>query len=289
MNEKSGGYHIVDLPAGRREMPNLLDLYWWKHSVYGLLEVDVTLVTQYIDEHERQTGEKLSFTGYLAFCVSRALDENKSVQAYLKGRKQLVVFDDVDVALPIERIMGEARAPMVHVIRQADQKTWYEIHKEIRTVQATPVPKNKGFDRRVLFFMRLPWPFPRLFGVLINAISHRDPTITERLAGTVGITAVGMFGRGEGGWGIVPMVQPVGLIVGSTARKPAVVEDRIEPREILSLTVAFDHDVIDGAPAARFVKRLIVLIESGYGLTEEQLIPVTDIGSPAMQKVQVSA
>jgi hypothetical protein len=55
-----------------------------------LLEVDVTRVRQFIEEHEAQTGEALSFTGYLAFCLGRALDEGKSVQAYPKGRKHLV-------------------------------------------------------------------------------------------------------------------------------------------------------------------------------------------------------
>jgi len=44
----------------------------------------------------------------------------------------------------------------------------------------------------------------------------------------------------------------------------------IEPRYLLDLTVAFDQDVVDGAPAARFMKRLIELIESGYGLAEAQ-------------------
>jgi pyruvate/2-oxoglutarate dehydrogenase complex dihydrolipoamide acyltransferase (E2) component len=39
-------------------------------------------------------------------------------------------------------------------------------------------------------------------------------------------------------------------------------------RQILHLTLVFDHDVIDGAPAARFTKRLVELIESGYGLDE---------------------
>jgi hypothetical protein len=34
----------------------------------------------------------------------------------------------------------------------------------------------------------------------------------------------------------------------------------------LSLTISFDHDIIDGAPAARFTERLKELIESGYGL-----------------------
>jgi pyruvate/2-oxoglutarate dehydrogenase complex dihydrolipoamide acyltransferase (E2) component len=37
---------------------------------------------------------------------------------------------------------------------------------------------------------------------------------------------------------------------------------------MLNLTVAFDHDVVDGAPAARFVNRLVELIENGYGLEE---------------------
>ena len=34
------------------------------------------------------------------------------------------------------------------------------------------------------------------------------------------------------------------------------------------ITISFDHDIIDGAPAARFTQRLKELIESGYGLTD---------------------
>ena len=266
MNQKIESYNVVDIPSGRREMPNLLNLYWEKHSIYGLLEVDVTLARQFIAEHKAQTGEALSFTGYLAYCLARAVDEDKSVQAYLKGRKQLVISDDVDVAMPVERQIGGTRAPIVHIIRRANHKSFLEIHQEIRAVQAQSVPHNKGFAPGILFFMRLPWPLPQLFGTIIRAATRRDPAgTTVRLAGTVGVTAVGMFGL-RSGWGLVPMVQSLGLIVGGIARKPAVVGDRIEPREMLSLTVAFDHDVVDGAPAARFVKRLVELIESGYGL-----------------------
>lgn len=43
-------------------------------------------------------------------------------------------------------------------------------------------------------------------------------------------------------------------------------DGRIEIREYLSLTLSFNHDVIDGAPAARFAQRLKELIESAYGL-----------------------
>src|SRR5512144_3083691 len=103
MKEKLGSYHVVDLPVARRDTPNLLDLYWWSHCVYGLLEVDVTVPRQFIADHKARTGEALSFTGYLSYCLARAVDEYKSVQAYRKGGKQLVLFDDVDVGMTIER------------------------------------------------------------------------------------------------------------------------------------------------------------------------------------------
>jgi pyruvate/2-oxoglutarate dehydrogenase complex dihydrolipoamide acyltransferase (E2) component len=115
--------------------------------------------------------------------------------------------------------------------------------------------------------MSAPWPLPRLFVRLIRAVGRRDPTRTVRAGGTVAVTALGMAGRG-GGWGLAPAGRSLLLIVGGIARKPAVIEERVEPRYLLDLTVAFDHDVVDGAPAARFVKRLVELIESGYGLEQ---------------------
>jgi 2-oxoacid dehydrogenases acyltransferase (catalytic domain) len=127
------------LPPARREMPNLLELHWWKHRVYGLLEVDITIARQVIAAHKARTGEALSFTGYLAHAVA----ENPLVQAYLKSRKHLVVFDDVDVGLMVEREIGGARAPMGYVIRRANHKSFREIHQEIRAVQTQAVLPNK--------------------------------------------------------------------------------------------------------------------------------------------------
>ena len=45
-------------------------------------------------------------------------------------------------------------------------------------------------------------------------------------------------------------------------------DGHVAVREYLSLTISFDHDIIDGAPAARFTERLKELIESGYGLDD---------------------
>jgi pyruvate/2-oxoglutarate dehydrogenase complex dihydrolipoamide acyltransferase (E2) component len=267
MANASPCYRVVELPAARRVTHNYLDLYWWKHSIYALLEVDVTDVRQFIANHKTRTGEVLSFTGYLAFCLARAVDEDKSVQAYLKGRKHLVIFDDVDVFLPVEREVGETPVAVPYVIRRANHKSFLDIHREIREFQAQPVTHGGGMPVAFQRMMSTPWPLPRLFVRLIRVVSRRDPTRAVTAAGTVGVTALGMAGRG-GGWGLAPAGQPLLLIVGGIARKPAVIDERLEPRDLLNLTVAFDHDVVDGAPAARFVKRLVNLIESGYGLEE---------------------
>ena len=66
----------------------------------------------------------------------------------------------------------------------------------------------------------------------------------------------------------IPPAPPTTLMmtVGGIGEKPGVVDGQIAIREYLSLTISFDHELIDGAPAARFTERLKELIESGYGL-----------------------
>ncbi len=268
MNTNIRPNQVVEIPLARRFLVSFLDLFSYEHCMFGFLEVDVTAARQFMEAYKERTGERLSFTGYLAYCLARAVDENKSVQAYRKGRKQLVMFDDVDVGLMVEHQIGETRVPISHVIRCANQKTFMEIHQEIRAIQAGPAPRRKDVPSWVRFWQRLPEPLARLFNALVRMAMRRDPAGTwVAMAGTVGITAVGMFGN-SAGWGLAPDGYTLWLIVGGIGRKPAAVEDRIELREILSLTVAFNHDVIDGAPAARFTQRLVKLIESGYGLCE---------------------
>ena len=274
MKKKVGPYHVVELPAGRRAFINALDLSGPKHLIYGLLEVDVTIPRKLIAEHKAFTGETLSFTGFLVSCLARAVDENKELQAYLKGRSQIIHFDDVNVGLMVERPVGEKRALMGHIIQGANHKTFWEIHLEIRRVQSTPVPPDRGMPGWFRYAMLMPWPFSKLVKALFAVATRMDPRIRVSATGTVFVTAVGMFGKGHSGWGIASTPQSLGLIVGSTSWKPWVVDGRIEAREILNLTVQFDHDIVDGAPATRFTRRLIDLIESGYGLGEDRSLTV---------------
>jgi 2-oxoacid dehydrogenase/acyltransferase catalytic subunit len=101
---------------------------------------------------------------------------------------------------------------------------------------------------------------------LLTWRGRTHPRLWKKNVGTVGITAVGMFENGAG-WGI-PIAPPTPLMmtVGGIGQKPGVVNGHIAIRDYLSLTLSFDHNMIDGAPAARFTEQLKELIESGYGL-----------------------
>jgi len=267
MPEKTRSYQAVDLTPGRRAWLNILDLPGPKHCMYGLLEVDVTAARQFIAEYKARTGEALSFTGYLVYCLARAVEEDRAVQAFLKGRRQIVLFDDVDVGLMVERTVGGKVTLAGCVIRGANRKTYREIHAEIRSAQSAP-PQGGGMPAWFRSAMLLPWPLSGLFRFLLVTAVRRDPALLVSMSGTVAVSSIGMFNEGHSGWGIYAPTHPLELVVGSTTWKPAVVEGRVEPREILNLTVLFDHDVIDGAPAARFTRRLVELIESGSGLGE---------------------
>ena len=103
--------------------------------------------------------------------------------------------------------------------------------------------------------------------------------------GTVTISAVGMVGKGAG-WGIPPSSPSICWItVGGISQKREYVDGQIATRDYLCLTVSFDHNMLDAAPAARFTKRFQELIESGYGLPlDEEVIaePIVSQRTPEL-------
>jgi hypothetical protein len=109
---------------------------------------------------------------------------------------------------------------------------------------------------------------PGILRRLVYRVLLRFPRLTRRHTGTVLVTAVGMFGGGAG-WGFsAPGIHSLAIVVGGMARRATVAEAEPGPRETLCLTVSADHELIDGAPLARFVRDLRRLIESADGLPE---------------------
>ena len=93
----------------------------------------------------------------------------------------------------------------------------------------------------------------------------RSPHLAKRNAGTTILTAVGMFGEG-GGWGITMPLYTLGVNLGGIVQKPTWIDGQLEAREYLCVTLSFDHDIVDGGPAARFAQHFNELLASGYGL-----------------------
>ena len=254
-------YEVVPFPKIRLGGIDLLRKGHQMHIVHGLMEVDVTKPRQHIREFRARTGETLSFTAFIATCLAEAVDENKCMHAYRDWWNRLIIFDDVDVNTMIEREAGGTKMGTPYIVRAANKKAFREIHEEIRTAQGTAVEKAEF--KGVQWYLLLPG-FIRGF---LWWMLGRSPHLWKKYGGTVGITAVGMFGKNMG-WGIPISCNTLTLTLGGISEKAGAVNGHIEIREYLCTTISFDHDIVDGAPAARFTTRLKELIESGYGLID---------------------
>ena len=265
MTKKNREYEVTPFPRIRQIIIDSGRLCNRKHTVRGLLEFDVTNVRKFIREHKKTTGETLSFTAFVIACVGRAVDANRLIHAYRNLRSKLIIFNDVDVLTYIEIDLEGEKFPLAYVVRAANRKTWREIHDEIRGIQTKPEQSpNANRWQSMRFFMLL----PGFIRNIIYRVVNRSPHTWKKYVGTVYLTSVGMFGKG-GGWGIGFSAHTLGITVGGLSEQAKVRDGRIEIRECLDLTADFDHDLVDGAPAVRFIERFKELIETGYRLETE--------------------
>ena len=154
-------------------------------------------------------------------------------------------------------------------MRKANKKSLREIHDEIRRAQVQTEDDYLKIReaRRAKMLLSLP-KFLRNFFFWRKI--RKDPFFVKEYMGTVMVTSIGMFGKkGRTIWAFTTSLQPLSFTLGGISRKPGVIRNRIEIREYLCMTILFDHDVVDGAPAARFIARLAELVENGFGLIEE--------------------
>jgi pyruvate/2-oxoglutarate dehydrogenase complex dihydrolipoamide acyltransferase (E2) component len=253
--------------------PTIDTMVWGRrrHHVPILLEIDVTSAREAIHAQKAKTGQGISFTGWIVKCIAQAVSEHKYVHALRKGKRRLVTFDDVDVTLIIERVAdtGE-KLPMPNIIRKANEKTVAAIHAEIRAAQRSSVAGDVQIgSQRSAWMTKIFTSVPQfLRNWFFWQPVFRNPFLFKRMMGTVSVTALGMVGQSGMSWGIPIGVHPLIVAVGGIAKRPGIVREQIVIREVVGLTVLFDHDVTDGAPVARFIRRLQELMVGRYGLEE---------------------
>lgn len=258
-------YTQIPFPKNRELIIDTVEAARLKNHVSGCIELDVTQGRDCIHQMKTSTGQGVSFTGWMAKCIAQAVSEHKQVHALRYGKRSMIIFDDVDILIMVNRVINNEEIALPYVVRNANEKSVQQIHNEIRTAQAQPAQQNDMVLGKNPWFAGL---LPRMPKVVRRAIGRkvmRDPFLIKRMVGTVEITALGMIGN-FAGWAFPISPQPLCFALGGIVKRPGVVGDKIVIREYLSMAFMFDHDVVDGAPFTRFLTRLSDLVTNGFGL-----------------------
>ena len=256
---KRKSFEIEPIPAMRRFAFDAGYLGRRRHIVHGLIEVDVTKARNFMKEYESMKGEKLSFTAFIISCLSKAIEEHPHVHAYRDWRNRLIIYKDINITSMFEVEFNGKKTPIPHVFQETNRKDFSQIHEELRAVQKSPhsIDESK--------FMRWFLYFPAFIRRIFYWMVMRFPQSFRHKSSPVMVTAVGMFGKG-GGWAITMPNFTLNVGVGGISEKPGVHDGQISIREFLDLTVSIDHDIVDGAPAARFVQSFRSRLENADDL-----------------------
>jgi pyruvate/2-oxoglutarate dehydrogenase complex dihydrolipoamide acyltransferase (E2) component len=242
---------ILDIMAeGRRK--NIINL---------LFEADLTLLRRQLAHMGQASGQRPSLTACILHAFVGTIDEDRSMQAYRLGATKLVVFDEVDAAIMIEREIDGHTMPVMHVVRAANRKGVDEIHREINAAKVAPLGEHGVMSKLEQRFFTLPAFLRRPVWFFIR----RNPYLFKQLAGTVGVTSLGMHGAGSA---VILPITPMTLTlsIGTIGAKVVLENGNPVEREIIRLNLGADHDLIDGAPLMRFAERFRMHLERGLPL-----------------------
>jgi pyruvate dehydrogenase E2 component (dihydrolipoamide acetyltransferase) len=167
---------------------------------------------------------RVSYNEMLVKAVASALREHRIMNATLDG-DQIKVFEDVNVGVAVAAEKGL----VVPVIRNTDRKSLTEIGSVLQT--------------------------------LVEKTRRGELTKDDVTGGTFTITNLGMFGVDV----FIPIINPPEtaiLGVGRVVEKPVVVDGQVTVRSMVQLSLAYDHRIVDGAPAAQFLQTVKKILET---------------------------
>ena len=251
----SKGYRIEAFGFNRQMVAAAAAVNAEKHTIHLITEADITVPRRLIAEHRQRTGERLSLTGYVVACLARTFGAFPQFNSFRKGSR-LVVLDDLTISVLFEREIDGEHVPEPVGIQAANRKTLRQINDELRAAQQHP-GRRLGASTGFAWIRLIPGFLLRTF----IRLAARNIGMQKRF-GVVGVTAIGMFGSGPL-WAVPQTSATVTVAVGAIARRPALIDGAFQEREYLCLTVSFDHDIVDGAPAARFTSRFAEQLSLG--------------------------
>jgi pyruvate dehydrogenase E2 component (dihydrolipoamide acetyltransferase) len=200
------------------------------------LEADVSEAVRFRRQLEPEFArlgvEKLPWDAIIARAAALALAEHRSLLAQWVEGYGLRSVDEVHVGVAVSL---EPEGLLVPVLRHADRRSLRELAAELLHL----VERARARPTRL--------------------------SPAEMQGGTFSITNLGAY-RVDGFTPILNPPETAILGVGRIADKAVVLEGAIQARSMCTLSLSFDHRVVDGAPAAAFLARLAELLERPYAL-----------------------
>jgi len=166
---------------------------------------------------------RVSYTDILVKAVAKALGEHRIVNSTLDG-EQIKIYEDINIGVAVATEKGL----VVPVIRNANKKTLLQVASTVKEL----VEKARE-------------------GKLVK----EDVT-----GGTFTITNLGMYGVEV----FIPIINPPEaaiLGVGKITEKPVIIKKEIQVKPMMYLSLAYDHRIVDGAPAAQFLQKVKQILE----------------------------
>jgi len=195
--------------------------------VYFTISVDMTKAISFLDTYNSGLQLKVTINDLIVFIVAKVLKEQPNVNCSLIC-KEIVYYKDINIGIAVAIEEGL----IVPVLKNANKKTLSILSAEAKK--------------------------------LIKLARERKLMPEDYKGGTFTVSNLGMYGI-ENFTAIINPPEAAILAVGGIKRTPVIIEDKgIEKIEICSLmkvTLSIDHRLIDGAMAAKFLKRVKYYLE----------------------------
>jgi pyruvate dehydrogenase E2 component (dihydrolipoamide acetyltransferase) len=197
--------------------------------VTAFLTVDCTWLMAFREELSAESGERISPLPIVVRALAQVVQEHPKLNASFRSNGEIALYRQCHVGIATDTEEGL----LVPVIRDVGRRGIREIGQEI--------------------------------GRLSEAARSKRITVEDLTGGTITVTNVGTFGS-EYGTPIINHPQTAILALGLIAPRALVVDGQVEARPACTLSLSFDHRVLDGAEAGRALRALADALESPFQL-----------------------
>jgi len=233
-------------------------------KIYGSVDLDITELEKFI-ALKRKEGIKTTLTHIMTLIIGRALrQEVPQLNAYIK-RGKVVKRKSVDAMVSI-LLKGDEMGSVI--IENTDNLTIAELSDNI----ADKIKQSRGGDENSAMQSKymlssVPWPFRywlfNIYKILTIdwGISFPWLKLSSDSFGSYNVSNIGTLGLDTGYAALLPSSNlSIVLIIGKVYKKPVVINDKIVPRKVFTLSATLDHRVVDGSHGGklfRFIKYMI--------------------------------